>query len=71
MPNLRHIHEYMTDRRRVLLDDGRTGRIVRVDTTFPQCSTTVSVWTENANGPNVAKVDLGRVVGPVPVKESA
>ena len=71
MANLRHIHKYMTDRRRVLLEDGRTGRIVRVDTTFPEGSTTVSVWTENAPGPSVAKVDLRHVVGPAPEKESA
>ena len=71
MADLRHIHRYMTERRKVLLDDGRTGRIVRVDKTYPQCSTTVSVWTDGADGPTVAKVDVGRVVGAAPVKESA
>jgi hypothetical protein len=71
MADLRHIHQYMTDRRQVLLDDGRTGKIVRVDTTFPACSTTVSVWTEDAQGPSVAKVDMRRVLGPAPRKETA
>lgn len=61
---LRHIHRYMTDRSRVRLDDGRIGKIVRVDTLFPAQTTTVSVWTEGPAGPGVAKVDLHRVVGP-------
>jgi hypothetical protein len=53
----------MTERRGVLLDDGRLGRIVRVDTEFPRGSTTVSVWTETPRGPGVAKVDIARIVG--------
>jgi hypothetical protein len=65
MTNLRHVHQYMTARRRVLLDDGRMGRIVRVDTTFPENATTVSVWIEAAP-PTVAKVDIARVIGPAP-----
>ena len=69
MSNIRHIHQYMTDRRRVLLKDGRVGKIVRVDTVFPKCSTTVSVWT--GDGPGIAKVDIGSVVGPAPKAESA
>jgi hypothetical protein len=64
MANLRHIHQYMSDRRRVLLNDGRTGKIVRVDTVFPRGTTTVSVWTDNEKGPGLAKVDLRSVVGP-------
>lgn len=64
MSNIRHIHQYMTDRRRVLLDDGRVGKIVRIDTEYPKGSTTVSVWT--GDGPGVAKVDIQRVVGPAP-----
>jgi hypothetical protein len=71
MSNLRHIHQYMTDRRRVLLKDGRSGKIVRVDTLFPKGATTVSVWTESATGPGVAKVDLDSVVGPAPEKAIA
>ena len=66
MANLRHIHGYMTDRRRVLLDDGRVGRIVRVDTTFPGGSTEVSVWTGDAPRPSVAKVDAERIIGLAP-----
>jgi len=66
MADLRHIHQYMTDRRRVLLDDGRVGKIVRVDTTYPSGGTLVSVWTEDKQGPSVAKVELARVIGPAP-----
>jgi hypothetical protein len=64
MTDLRHIHRYMTDRREVVLADGRRGRIVRVDTKFPANETTVSVWVEAIKGPGVAKVSLDRVVGP-------
>lgn len=69
MANIRHIHQYMTDRRRVLLKDGRTGKIVRIDTEFPRGKTTVSVWT--GDGPGLAKVDIGAVVGPDSRAESA
>lgn len=69
MSDIRHIHQYMTDRRQVLLKDGRIGRIVRVDTVFPRRSTTVSVWT--GDGPGIAKVDLESVVGPEPRAKSA
>ena len=62
MADLRRVHQLMTDRLRVQLDDGRTGKIVRVDTFFPDGHTTVTVWT----GPGVAKVDIARVVGPAP-----
>jgi len=64
MADLRHIHQYMNDREKVVLDDGRVGKIVRVDTHFPAQSTTVSVWTEDETGPGVAKVDIARIVGP-------
>ena len=64
MANLRHIHQYMADRRRVLLTDGRTGKIVRIDTVYPKGRTTVSIWTETRRGPGVAKVDSTTVVGP-------
>ena len=66
MMNLRQIHRCMTDRRRVQLDDGRSGKIVRVDTVFPANQTTVSIWMETAQGPGVSKVDIGRIVGPAP-----
>ena len=61
----------MTERRGVLLDDGRSGRIVRVDTEFPRGKTTVSVWTETPRGPGVAKVDIGRIVGETDKPRSA
>lgn len=63
MTTLRHIHRYMNDRRRVLLADGRTGKIVRVDTVFPANDTTVTVWTDSDSGPGVTKVRLDDVVG--------
>ncbi len=64
MADLRRIHQYMNDREQVVLDDGRVGKIVRVDTHFPEQSTTVSVWTESENGPGVTKVDIAHVLGP-------
>ncbi len=60
---LRHIHRYMNDRRRVVLADGRTGKIVRVDTVFPANDTMVTVWTDASQGPGVTKVRLDDVVG--------
>jgi hypothetical protein len=71
MTDLRHLHRCMTDRRQVLLQDGRTGKIVRVDTRFPENETTVSVWTTTPLGPGVAKVALKEVLGPTSDKESA
>ena len=65
MATLRHIHRFMTDRQKVQLDDGRIGRIVRVDTEFPKNRTTVSIWINSERGPGVAKVDMSRVVGAV------
>jgi hypothetical protein len=55
----------MNDRRRVALADGRTGKIVRVDTVFPANDTTVTIWTDSPTGPGVAKVNLDEVVGPI------
>ena len=63
MAELSYIHRVMTERRRVVLDDGRTGKIIRLDTAFPGPSTTVSLWMDDAEGPGVAKVDIDRVVG--------
>jgi hypothetical protein len=54
----------MNDRARVELSDGRTGKIVRVDTMFPANDTTVSVWTDSPEGPGVTKVRLDEIVGP-------
>jgi hypothetical protein len=65
MTTLRDIHKYMNAHSYVRLQDGRTGKIVRVDTVFPDNDTTVTVWTETAGRPGVAKVRLGEVVGPV------
>jgi hypothetical protein len=71
MADLRHIHELMTARRRVLLDDGTTGRILRLDTAFPSRHTIVSVWAECVEGPRMAKVDIHRVIGLAPHEASA
>jgi hypothetical protein len=53
----------MNDRAKVVLADGRVGKIVRVDTLFPSNDTTVTIWTDTPNGPGVAKVGLQDVVG--------
>ena len=68
MASLRNIHSYMNEHQRVLLNDGRTGKIVRVDTTFPSNDTTVTVWTDSGTSPAVTKVRLEQVVGPAPAK---
>lgn len=62
---LRHIHRFMTERRRVVLSDGTTGRVVRVDTVFPGNETTISVWLDAPSSKSV-EVQLSQVVGPVP-----
>ena len=62
MATLRHLNQLMNERRRVQLSDGRTGKIVRVDTLFPGNATTVTIWTES-NGPSISKVCLSDVVG--------
>lgn len=69
MATLRHLHQLMNERRMVRLADGRVGKIVRVDTLFPDNATTVSIWT-NGNGPSIAKVSLTDVVGDA-ARESA
>ena len=69
MATLRHLHQLMNERRMVRLADGRVGKIVRVDTLFPDNATTVSVWT-NSNGPSIAKVSITDVVGDA-ARESA
>ena len=53
----------MNDRQRITLSDGRTGKIVRVDTEFPSNDTTVTVWTDAMTGPGVSKVRLDDVLG--------
>lgn len=37
----------MNERRMVQLADGRVGKVVRVDTTFPANTTTVTIWTDS------------------------
>ena len=78
MATLRHIHQLMNERRMVQLADGRVGKVVRVDTTFPDNATTVTVWTtsndaytpvstsDRPSGPGISKVSLSDVVGEVP-----
>lgn len=58
MLTLRRIQALQDQRSVVRLEDGRVGKIVRVDTTFPQNETVVSVYTEDARGPGIAKVSL-------------
>lgn len=69
----------MNERRMVQLVDGRVGRVVRVDTTFPENATTITIWTNTTadggpvstgpistgplSGPGIAKVSLSDVVG--------
>jgi len=60
MATLRHLHQLMNERRLVQLSDGRTGKVVRVDTLFPDNATTVTIWTD---APSVAKVALAEVLG--------
>ena len=70
----------MNERRMVRLSDGRIGKIVRVDTTFPDNATIVSIWTNSnelgpasagpASGPGISRVSITDVVGEA-VRESA
>jgi len=62
MTTIHHLEKLMADRRRVLLDDGREGEIVRIDTQHPSTDTTVSVWTGVRTG--LAKVRADAIVGP-------
>jgi hypothetical protein len=62
MASLRYIHQLMNERRTVQLSDGRVGKVVRVDTLFPDNATIVSIWT-GAQAPGIAKVALSEVVG--------
>ena len=56
MTELSHLHKCMTERRGVVLDDGRTGKIIRLDTAYPGPRTIVSIWMDGADGPGIAKV---------------
>ena len=65
MASLRLIHQIMNERRSVQLADGRTGKIMRVETFFPGNDTQVTVWTSEGS-PGVAqveRVELKDVVG--------
>lgn len=67
MRNVRHIHRFMAERRRILLADGRVGRIVRIDTCFPVHNSQVSVWVQTEHGgPGVARVRAACIVGEAP-----
>jgi len=70
MTTLRHLHQWMNERRAVRLADGRIGRVVRVDTSFPANATTVSIWTDSSS-PRIAKVSLTEVVGEATHKRTA
>lgn len=59
MVTLRDLHRYQTARSMVQLEDGRVGKIVRVDTTFPGNCTEVSVYT----------VEIGRSTPAAPVED--
>ena len=65
------MYAIMAARKPVTLSDGRTGVIVRVDTSFPEAETTIHVWTEMPEGPGLAKVSARSVVGAGPAKKSA
>jgi hypothetical protein len=70
----------MNERRMVRLADGRVGKIVRVDTLFPDNATIVSIWTDSseygpassgpASGPGISKVAITDIVGEA-ARESA
>jgi hypothetical protein len=65
------MYAIMASRKPVTLSDGRTGVIVRVDTSFPEAETTIHVWTEMPEGPGLAKVSARTVVEGAPAKKSA
>lgn len=80
MATLRHLHQMMNERRMVRLSDGRVGKIVRVDTLFPDNATTVTVWTDSnddsplstgpVSGPGISRVSITDIVGEA-ARESA
>lgn len=67
MADVRRLKKCMADRRRVLLDDGRQGEILRIETAFPDQCTTVSVWTRSG----LAKVSSESIVGEAPEAQPA
>ena len=71
MATLRHIHQIMNERRMVQLADGRIGKVVRVDTTFPGNTTTVSVWTGTASDLVASPFSSSSPVSSSPASSSA
>lgn len=67
---LRVVQKLQDERAPVALDDGRLGRIVRVDTLFPGNETVVSIYTELEGGPGITKVSLERLSA-APVSRAA
>ena len=61
MSLVRTMYAIMASRKPVMLSDGRTGVITRVDTSFPEEETTVQVWVKAADGPGLAKVNAKTV----------
>ncbi len=57
MSLVRTMYALMASRKPVMLSDGRTGVITRVDTSFPEDETTVHVWMKTPDGPGLAKVN--------------
>jgi hypothetical protein len=47
----------MNERGSVRLADGRVGKIMRVDTLFPDHEVKVTVWTSDRTRPGLAKVE--------------
>jgi hypothetical protein len=62
MSLVRTMYAIMASRKPVMLSDGRTGVITRVDTSFPEEETTVEVWMKGAGGPGLAKVNAKNVM---------
>src|SRR5690606_18241713 len=73
MVTLRDLHRYQNDRSMVQLKDGRIGKIVRVDTTFPANHTVVSVYTigEGAQGTEPADIEESETDRGVPAASEA
>jgi hypothetical protein len=68
---VRTMYAIMASRKPVMLEDGRTGLITRVDTSFPEAETTVHVWTRTEQGPGLAKVNAKTVTEVSDTKKSA
>jgi hypothetical protein len=64
MMTLRTVKRLQDARRPVQLEDGRIGKIVRVDTVFPENHTVVSVYTVTGDSPSIAKATLAELSEP-------